>query len=119
MPAFRRLPLGQLTLYCPPLPQVVTAEERAAWRELQRRALVEQNPTAWDALMMRLWPGVLAWIYARAPELAPTRAEQVAQQVISEFRRRQSHGPTASAPTHAALLADLQQLVELRLADAP
>ena len=89
MPDFRRMPLGQLILSCPPLLQIVSAKEHGAWRELQRRALVEQNPAAWDALMTRLWSSVLVWIYARAPEIAPATAELLAQRTIGEFKRRQ------------------------------
>jgi len=106
--------LGQLTLYCPPLLHATSVEEQGAWRELQRRALVEQNPAAWDALVIRLWSSLLFWIYERAPDLAPAAAEGLAQRTLYEFRRRQTR-VTADAPflpSHELLLADLQQLIE-------
>ncbi|MEZ4732019.1 MAG: hypothetical protein R3E79_33290 [Caldilineaceae bacterium] len=121
MPNFRHMPLGQLSLCCPPLLQVTSAEEQGAWWELQRRALVEQNPAAWDALLMRLWSSVLFWIYERIPDLAPAAAERVAQRAIAEFKRRQMaipHDLTGLA-SHEALLADLQQVVAQLMADHP
>jgi len=112
MPDFRHLPLGQLTLYCPPLLQVVSAEERGAWRELQRRALAEQNPAAWDALMIRLWSSVLFWIYECTPEMAPAAAQRLAQQVIGEFQRRQMRRLNhADLLNHETLIAHLKQLI--------
>lgn len=112
MPNFRHLPLGQLILYCPPLLQVASAEEQGAWRELQRRALTEQNPAAWDALMMRLWSSVLFWIYERIPEMAPAAAQRLAQQVIGEFQRRQMQRLNhTDLLNHEILMAHLKQLV--------
>lgn len=115
MPAFRRMPLSQLTLYCPLLHQAHSAAEQGAWRELYRRAVNEQNPAAWDALLMRLWPGLLYWIYTRRPDLAPATAERFAQHILSEFKRRQT--VTAPLPSHERLVADLQQLVERLLTE--
>lgn len=113
MPDFRHLPLSQLILYCPSLLQATTAESRVAWLELYRRALVQQNQAAWDALMMRLWPAILYWIYSRAPEVTPATAERFAQQTISEFQRQQSVN-VADSPllTYDQLLMSLQQLIE-------
>lgn len=110
MPAFRRMSLSQLTLYCSPLHQAHASAEQGAWRELCRRAVNEQNPAAWDALLMRLWPSVLYWIYSRRPDLAPATAERFAQQILTEFKRRQT--VIAALPSHERLVADLQQLVE-------
>lgn len=120
MPNFRHLPLGQLILYCPPLLQVASAEEQGAWRELQRRALTEQNPAAWDALMMRLWSSVLFWIYERTPDMAPAAAERLAQRTITEFKRQQISVTNPDSPLlrHELLLADLQRLVERLLAES-
>lgn len=119
MPDFRRLPLSQLTLYCPPLLQATTAEARGAWGELYRRALIEQNHAAWDALMIRLWPSLLYWVYAYAPEIAPATAERVAQRAISEFKRQLTapFQPAAFQPDHEQLVSDLQRLVEHLLAE--
>jgi len=120
MPDFRRMPIGQLTLYCPTLLQVISVEEQGAWRELQRRAWVEQNAAAWDALLTRLWPSVLFWIYDRVPDLAPAAAELVAQRAIAEFKRRQMATPHYTGlASHEALLADLQQVVAQLMADQP
>ena len=114
MPDFRCLPLSQLILYCPALLQTTTAESRVAWLELYRRALVEQNQAAWDALMIRRWPVILSWIYTRAPEVAPSTAERLAQQTISEFQRQQATLTTAASPlpTYDQLLMRLQRLIE-------
>ncbi len=110
MPDFTLLPLDQpldqLIDFCPPLLHVTSAVERRAWHELQRRALVEQNPAAWDALIVRLWPTMLLWIYTYAPELAPARAEIIAQRTISEFQQRQSR-----PVDHATLIAALHHAV--------
>ena len=116
---FRRMPLGQLILYCPPLLQVVSAEERWAWRELQRRALVEQNQAAWDALMTRLWSSVLFWIYECAPEMAPAAAERLAQLTISDFKRQQTQrvNSPADLPSHDALVNTLKGSIAKLLAE--
>ena len=112
MPDFRRMSLGQLTLYCPPLHQALSVEERGAWRELQRRALGEQNPVAWDALLRRLWPPVLFWIYARTPEIAPATADILAQRILTTFKRRHERTTNqATLPSHEQLMAELQQLI--------
>jgi len=113
MPAFRRLPLNQLILYCPPLLQATSAEARSAWGELYRRALVEQNQVAWDALMMRLWPSLLYWIYVAAPDSSPATAERIAQRTISEFKRQPllSLYPTTALPDYEQLVTELQRLV--------
>ena len=112
MPDFRRMSLGQLTLYCPPLRPPLSVEGRGAWSELQRRALGEQNPVAWDALLMHLWPTVLFWIYERTPEISPATAERLAQQILSAFKHRHLR-TTPSVPllSHERLLAELHQLV--------
>lgn len=113
MPDFRRMSLGQLTFYCPPLHQALSVEERGAWRELQRRALGEQNPVAWDALLTRLWPPVLFWIYARVPEIAPATAEMLAQRILTTFKRRHERITSQAAlPNHEQILAELHQLIE-------
>jgi hypothetical protein len=119
MPDFRRLPLSQLIHYCPSLLQVTSAETRSAWVELYRRALVEQNQAAWDALMIRLWPSLLYWIYARAPEISPATAERVAQRAIRELKRQSTtlFHRTSSLPDYEQLLTDLQRLVERLLAE--
>ena len=120
MPYFRRLPLGQLTLYCPPLRQTLSVEEEGAWRELQRRALGEQNPAAWDALLMRLWPTVLFAIYERTSEIPPATAELLAQRILSAFKRRHRFPVTpATLPSHEWLLVELQQFVEQWLGTYP
>ena len=112
MPDFRRMPLGQLTLYCPPLRQPLSVEGRGAWCELQRRALGEQNPVAWDALLMHLWPTVLFGLYERVPEMTPATAERLAQQILTAFKRRHLRTPpVATLPSHERLLADLHQLI--------
>ena len=119
MPDFRRMPLGQLILYCPPLLQVLSGEERGAWRELQRRALVEQNQSAWDALVTRLWSSVLFWIYESAPEIAPAAAERLAQRTISDFKRQQTqkvNSPT-DLPSHEALIHSLNESIAKLLAE--
>ena len=112
MPDFTLLPLAQLIDFCPPLRQVTSAVARSAWHELQRRALIEQNPTAWDALLVRLWPSMLFWIYTQAPEMAPVRAEIIAQRAIGEFQRQHSR-----PLDHASLVAALQRAVLLALSD--
>lgn len=114
MPDFRHLPLSQLILYCPSLLQATTTESRVAWLELYRRALVEQNQAAWDALMMRLWPALLYWIYNHAAEVSPAAAEQIAQRVISEFKRHRTTATTTHSPlpTYDQLLMNLQRLIE-------
>lgn len=115
MPDFRRLPLGQLTFYCPPLRQTLTVEEQGAWRELQRRAFGEQNPAAWDALVMLLWPTVLLHIYAFTPDIAPAAAERQAQQLLTTFKRRYTLATTPHfSLSHEQLLAELQQLIVQR-----
>jgi len=112
MPDFRHLPLRQLIYYCPSLLQATTAENRSAWVELYRRALVEQNGAAWDALMMRLWPALLYWIYSRAPDISPATAERFAQQTISEFQRQQATATAdSSLLTYDQLLMNLQRLI--------
>lgn len=113
MPDFRRLPLSQLTLYCPPLLQATSPDARSAWVELYRRVLVEENQAAWDALMMRLWPAILHWIYAYAPELPPATAERIAQRAINELKRRQVPSPRTDSPLPGfeQLVSDLQQIV--------
>ena len=112
MPDFRRMPLGQLTLYCPPLRPPLSGDGRGAWSELQRRALGEQNPVAWDALLMRLWPTVLFWIYERVPEMSPATAERLAQQILNAFKHRHLRTmPAVPLPSHELLLAELHQLV--------
>lgn len=118
MPDFRRMPLGQLILYCPPLLQVLSTEERGAWRELQRRALVEQNQAAWDALMTRLWSSVLFWIYEYAPEVAPAAAELFAQRTIGEFKRQQTQtvNHPSDLPSHEALVNTLKGSIAQLLA---
>lgn len=116
MPDFRRMSLGQLTLYCPPLRQLLSAEEQGAWHELQRRALGEQNPVAWDALLTCLWPTVLFGIYECAPEIPPATAELLAQRILSVFKRRYERAANqATLPDHELLLADLLQLIEQSL----
>lgn len=114
---FRRMPLGQLSLYCPPLRQALSPEAQGAWRELYRRALGEQNPVAWDALLIRLWPTVLFEIYARAPELTPATAEMLAQRTLSAFKRRQTQAnyTLPALPSLETLLFDLQHLIEQQL----
>lgn len=120
MPDFRRLSLGQLTLYCPPLRQALSGEEQGAWRELQRRAFLEQNPAAWDALVMRLWPTVLVGIYNYAPELAPAAAALLAQQILHTFKQRYTPMTTSSFRLrHEQLLAELQQLITQHLLKSP
>ncbi|MEZ4870507.1 MAG: hypothetical protein R3C14_54765 [Caldilineaceae bacterium] len=97
MPDFHQLPLDQLLLTCPPLLQIATPVEAAAWRELLRRALVERNDGAWDALVLRLWTAVLFWVYARVPEIPPAAAELYTHRTLWEFRRRHLHS-TMSQP---------------------
>lgn len=119
MPDFRRLPLSQLILYCPPLLQVTSAEARGAWAELYGRALGERNQAAWDALMIRLWPGILHWIYACTPEVSPAMAERIAQRIISEFKHQQITplNPHLPRPNYTELVTDLQRLVERLLCE--
>lgn len=119
MPDFRRLPLSQLIHFCPPLLQTTSVEARGAWAELYRRALGEQNQAAWDALMIRLWPSLLYWIYARVPEVSPATAERVAQRAIRELKRQSTSlfHRTSSLPDHEQLLTDLQRLVERLLGE--
>ncbi len=113
MPDFSLMPLHQLLRVCPPLLQVTSAADARAWQELQHRALVEQNPAAWDALLVRLWPSILFWIYANAPEMTPAVAEILAQRVIGVFKRQHirpdSH--TVELPNHLTLIADLRRTV--------
>lgn len=113
MPDFRRLPLSQLILYCPPLLQATSPDARGAWVELYRRALVEENQAAWDALLMRLWPAILHWIYSYAPEVLPATAERIAQRVINEFKHHQVSLPRADSPLpgYEQLVRDLHQVV--------
>lgn len=119
MPDFRRLPLSQLILYCPPLLQATSFDARSAWVELYRRALVEENQAAWDALMIRLWPAILHWIYTHAPEVSPATAERIAQRAINEFKRQQITPPRSASllPGYEQLVRDLQQSVALLLGD--
>jgi hypothetical protein len=113
MPDFRRLPLSQLIRYCPPLLQATSSDARGAWVELYRRALVEANQAAWDALLMRLWPAILHWIYSYAPEVSPATAERIAQRAINEFKHHQVPPPRADSPLpgYEQLVSDLHQVV--------
>ncbi|MCE7986119.1 MAG: hypothetical protein DYG89_33495 [Caldilinea sp. CFX5] len=113
MPDFRRLPLSQLILYCPSLLQAASAETRTAWVELYRRALVEENQAAWDALMLRLWPAILYWIYTYAPDVSPATAERIAQRAINDFKRQQITPPRSDSPLpgYEQLTSDLRQVV--------
>lgn len=119
MPDFRRLPLSQLMLYCPPLLQASSVGPRSAWVELYRRALAEDNGAAWDALMVRLWPALLHWIYTYAPELSPATAERIAQHAINDFKRQQitSLHSTSPLPDYEQLVTDLQRAVERLLGE--
>jgi hypothetical protein len=107
MPDLTILPLDQLLHYCAPLAQPLTPLAAAAWAELLRRALREQSDAAWDALVVGLWPAVLAWVYAQRPDLAPTAAELVAQRVIFQFRGESAVSGTLSSVTDAAALRTL------------
>ncbi len=106
MPDFRRMSLNQLRAFCPPLLQVTSAVERDAWAELQQRALVAQNPAAWDLLLLCLWPSLLSWIYAYAPETSPAVARRFALRVLCQFQRQQL------APiSHTTLIVQLHHTV--------
>lgn len=100
MPDPTTLPLDELLSHCPPLTQTQTTENAVAWHELERRAFHLQNDAAWDALVDRLWPSVLTWIYAYIPDLPPATAEQLAQQTILALRQQQRR--PLSSPTSAA-----------------
>lgn len=79
------IPLEQLLQYCQPLSAQLTPIAEAAWRELLRRSLLQRNDSAWDALVQRLWPYVLHWIYSRRPDWSPTDVERLAQVTIWTF----------------------------------
>ena len=93
MPALCELSIDQLLPHCGlPLPSRLPQGE-AAWQELQRRAL-SGNDRAWDALVGLLWPALLGWIYQQLPDRAPILVAELAQCLLLQFKRRQSHGPS-------------------------
>lgn len=85
MPDLTAMPLAELLQYCRPLTQQFVHADESAWHELLRRALVQRNDSAWDALIQRLWPIVLHWIYTDFPDTTPAEAERVAQLAIWSF----------------------------------
>jgi hypothetical protein len=115
MPDLRQLPLDGLIAHCPPLRLVISAQERAAWAELQRRALCNGNSAAWDLLLLRSWSTLLFWIYEQAPETAPARAEQLAQQVLHNYKRlhRRNTPYLRSLHSYETLVAELQQSIRV------
>ncbi len=97
MPDLTTIPLEQLLQYCPPLTQPLSPDAEAAWQELQRRALLQRNDAAWDALVAQLWSAIFIWIYERMPDIVPADAELLTQKTIWAFRQEQiPDGPRSS-----------------------
>jgi len=98
MPDLTAIPLEDLLQHCRPLTQQLTPIAEAAWRELLRRSLLQRNDSAWDALVQRLWPFVLHWIYSRCPNDSPAAVEEVAQRTIWAFLQAYQAPPPLGEP---------------------
>jgi hypothetical protein len=136
MPDLTTIPLDQLLQRCPPLTHTLSPDAEAAWQELQRRALLQRNDAAWDALVVQLWSVIFIWIYERVPDIVPADAELLTQKTIWAFRQEQipdgpmlnSSGLPASStddsfqfdqPTHLfpSIVAQLHHCLNRLLAD--
>ncbi|MCB0124084.1 MAG: hypothetical protein KDE58_17640 [Caldilineaceae bacterium] len=111
MPDLTTVPLPQLLASCRPLTQQLAPADEAVWRELLRRALLQRNDSAWDALVQRLWPVVLHWTYLGLPDTSPAEVERVAQLAIWTFLQEQlaSNVPSASSPNAGVAVADTDE----------
>ena len=107
MPELTTIPLEQLLQHCPPLTQPLSLDAEAAWQELQRRALLQRNDAALDALVAQLWSAIFIWMYERMPDIVPADAELLTQKTIWAFRQEQiPDGPMRNSSGLPASSAD-------------
>lgn len=118
-------PLSQRSIYeiirgCQEEARQTRSEETGFCYELFRRALEEQDSTAWTAIEQQYRRLILSWILARSPGLDSEEADIVAQDTLSKFWHTLSKNPIVVRERFehvGALLGYLRQCAVTTLLD--